>query len=126
MTFNKNDSYSIKPKYQIFVKRKLVWFFAKSISKNIGKKVSKILSAKCSENVPDHLKQSATYAFKTTSKRAIQKPAEATGDVIGSTIADKITAVSKASSHNSPETVTNKRENILNIKGKNNRLIEKI
>ena len=33
--------------------------------------------------------------MKTPSKRAIQKKAEATGDLIGNKIADKITSVSK-------------------------------
>ena len=33
-------------------------------------------------------------AIKTTSKRAIQKAAEGTGDLIGNKIADKITSVS--------------------------------
>ena len=33
--------------------------------------------------------------MKTTSKRAIQKTAEATGDLIGNKIADKITSASK-------------------------------
>ena len=37
-------------------------------------------------------------AIKTTSKRAIQKTAEATGDLIGNKIADKITSVSKKKS----------------------------
>ena len=41
-------------------------------------------------------KQSTTDAIKTTSKRAIQKPAKATGDLIGNRIADKITSVSKS------------------------------
>ena len=35
--------------------------------------------------------------MKTASKRAIQKTAEATGDLIGNKIADKITSVSKKS-----------------------------
>ena len=38
---------------------------------------------------------STTDAIKTVSKRAIQKTAEATGDLIGNKIADKITRVSK-------------------------------
>ena len=41
------------------------------------------------------LKKSTTDAIKTTSKRAIQKTAEAIGDLIGNKIADKITTVSK-------------------------------
>ena len=40
---------------------------------------------------------SATDAIKTTSKRAIKKTAEATGDLVGKNIADKITGVSKKS-----------------------------
>ena len=41
------------------------------------------------------LKQSATEAFKTDSKRGFQIRAEATGDFIGNKIANKITEVSK-------------------------------
>ena len=39
----------------------------------------------------------ATDAIKTASKRAIQKPAEATADLVGNKIVDKITSVSKES-----------------------------
>ena len=45
------------------------------------------------------LKKSATDAINTSSKRAIQKTAEATGDLIGNKIADKITSASKKSHH---------------------------
>ena len=38
--------------------------------------------------------------IKTASKRAIQKTAEAAGDLIGNKIADKITSVSKKSVKN--------------------------
>ena len=41
------------------------------------------------------LQKSTTDVIKTASKRAIQKTAEATGDLIGNIIADKITSVSK-------------------------------
>ena len=39
------------------------------------------------------LKKSATHALKIASKRAIQKTAEATGDVVGNTTANKITSI---------------------------------
>ena len=42
-------------------------------------------------------KKSTTDAIETTSKRAIQKRAEGTGDLIGNKIADKITSVSNKS-----------------------------
>ena len=43
------------------------------------------------------LKQSATDSLNTSSKRVIQKTAEATGDLTINKIADKITKVSKNS-----------------------------
>ena len=39
-------------------------------------------------------------ATKATSKRAIQKTAEATGNLVGNKIADKITSLSKKKSNN--------------------------
>ena len=50
----------------------------------------------------DTARKSATDAIKTASKRAIQKPAEATGDLVGNEIADKITSVSKKSTKKLP------------------------
>ena len=44
------------------------------------------------------LKKSTTDVIKTASKRAIQKTAEETTDLIGNKIADKITSVSKKKS----------------------------
>ena len=69
--------------------------FTKNIGKNIGKYISKTLSSKYSQKLLDHVKQSATDPLKTDSKRAIQKTAEATDDLVGNKIADKITTVSK-------------------------------
>ena len=53
------------------------------MSKNIGKIISKNLSSKCSQNLIDCTKESATDALKIAPKRAVQKTAEATGDLIG-------------------------------------------
>ena len=41
------------------------------------------LSSKYSQKILDHAKKSAINALKTSSKRVIQKTAEATGDLIG-------------------------------------------
>ena len=57
-----------------------------------------------SQKFLDHAKQSATEAFKTISKRLIQKTVETTGDLIGNKISDKITRVSKSSPKNNSET----------------------
>ena len=60
------------------------------MGKNIGKNISKDLKGKYRQKLLDYAKQSATDAFKTTSKRVIQKTAEATGDLIGKKIADTV------------------------------------
>ena len=57
--------------------------------------MGKRLSNKYGQKLLDSAKKSTTDAIKTASKRAIQKIAEATGDLIGNKIADKIRSVSK-------------------------------
>ena len=47
---------------------------------------SKTLSGKYSQKRLHHAKESATDALKATSKKAVQKTAEATGDLIGNKI----------------------------------------
>ena len=61
--------------------------FAKSISKNLKNKYDQKLF--------DSAKKSTTDAIKTASKGAIQKTAEASGDLTGSKIADELMSVSK-------------------------------
>ena len=61
--------------------------------KNISRNKSIKVSDKCSQNILDHAKQSATYALKTTSKKVVQKIAEETVDLTGNKIADKLTKV---------------------------------
>ena len=77
------------------------------MGKNIGKNISKNLVGKYSQKLFNYTKQSATHALKTSLKRAIQKTAEATGDLVGNKNADKITKVPKNSQQNNSETVTN-------------------
>ena len=76
-------------------------------NKNNGENIGKNLSGKYSQKLLDHAKISATDALKTSSKRVIQKTAEATGDLIGNKIADRTTKSSKDSQQNNSETVTN-------------------
>ena len=63
-----------------------------------------------SQKLLDHAKKSATDALKTSSKRVIQKTAEATDDLIGNKIASRITKVSKNSQQNISETVANEHD----------------
>ena len=83
--------YSIEPRERRYVKGYGFLSFAKSIGTHVAK-VAKNMSNKYSQKIVDTSKKSATDAIKTASKRAIQKTAEATGDLIGNEIADKITA----------------------------------
>ena len=58
-----------------------------SFAKNVGNKYGKKLIHTATKTGID--------AAKTTSKRVVQKTAEATGDLIGNKIADKITSIGK-------------------------------
>ena len=57
--------------------------------------VGKNLSNKYGQKLVATAKKSATDALKIASKRAIQKTAEATGDLLANKIADEITSISK-------------------------------
>ena len=62
------------------------------------------LSNKYSQKFFDTVKKSTTDAIKPASKRAIQNTAEATGDLIGIKIHNKITSVSTKTLNNESET----------------------
>ena len=74
---------------EIYVKGYGFSSFAKNMGTHATKTV-KNLSKKYGQKLLDSAKKSTTDAIKTASKRAIQKTAEATGDLI-----DRITSVSK-------------------------------
>ena len=90
--------YSIEPRDRIYMKGYGFLSFAKNMGKNLSNKYGqkRLYSAK----------KSTTDAIKTTSKRAIQKTAEATGDLIGNKIADKISFSNKKSAKELPNDVT--------------------
>ena len=82
--------YSLEPRDRIYLKGYGFMSFARSMNNKYGKKFV------------DTAKKSATDAIKTVFKRAIQKTAEATGDLVGNKIADKRTSVSKKSTKKLP------------------------
>ena len=77
--------FSIEPRERRSVKGFGFLSFAKNNGKNI--------SSKYSQKLVDSAQKSETDAIKTGSKRAIQKTSEATVDLIGNKIADKITSI---------------------------------
>ena len=75
--------YSIEPRERRYVKGYGFLSFAKNIDRN--------LSNKYGQKLVDTAKKSATDALKIAGKRAILKTSEAIGDLVGKTIANKIT-----------------------------------
>ena len=75
--------YSIEPKFRKYVKGYGFLSFAKNFGNKYGKKLM------------DTATKTGIDAAKTTSKRIVQKTAEATGDLIGNKMADKITSIGK-------------------------------
>ena len=74
--------YSIEPRERRYVKGYGFLSFTTNIAKNISNKYG--------QKPVDTARKFATDAIKTASKRAIQKTAEATGDLVGNKIFDKI------------------------------------
>ena len=75
--------YSIEPRDRTYVRGYGYLPFAKKMSNNYSQKFF------------DTAEKPATDVTKTASKRAIQKTAESTDDLIGNKIADKIKSASK-------------------------------
>ena len=96
--------YSIKPRDRIYVKGCGFLSFAKNMGKS--------LSNKYGQKLLDSAKKSTTDAIKTASKRAIQKPVEATGDLISNKIADTITSISKKPVKELPNNDEREEENV--------------
>ena len=102
--------YSVQPRDRIIVNGDGFLPFAENMSKSINKNISKNLRGKYSQKFLDHAKKSAIDALKITSKIIIPKTAEATGDLIGNKIANRITKVSRRLPQNNSETMTNKHD----------------
>ena len=75
--------YSTEPRFRKYVKGYGFLSFAKKVGNRYGKKLM------------DTATKTRIDAAKTASKRIVQKTAEATGDLIGNKIADKITSIGK-------------------------------
>ena len=90
--------YSIEPRDRIYVKGYGFLSFAKNMGKNLSKKYG--------QKLLDSAEKSKADAIKTASKRTVQKIAEATGDLTGNKIADKLTSVSKKSTKELPNDET--------------------
>ena len=78
--------YSAEPKYRKYVERYGFFSFERKFGDEYGK------------NLMDTATKTWIGNAKTASKRVVQKTSEATGDLIGNKIADKITSLGKTKS----------------------------
>ena len=93
--------YSLEPTYSRYVKGYGFLSFARKFGDKYGKKLmntstktginaAKKFGDKYGKNLMDTAKKEGTNFAKTAGKIIVQKSAEATGDLIGNKIADKI------------------------------------
>ena len=83
--------YSTEPSFRKYVKGYGFLSFAKNFVNKYGKKLM------------DTATKTGMDAAKITSKRVVQKAAEATGDLIGNKIADKITSIGQSKEKPKPK-----------------------
>ena len=84
--------YQLEPKYRKHVKDEGFLSFARRLGDKHGRKLINTAT------------KTGIDATKTASKRIVQNIAEATGDLIGNKIADKITSAGRAKSKEKDET----------------------
>ena len=84
--------YSLQPTYKRYVKGYGFLSFARKFGDKYGKK---IMNTATKTRINAAKKQGTDFA-KTAGKKIVQKSAEATGDLIGNKITDKITSIGKS------------------------------
>ena len=85
--------YLTEPRFRKYVKGYDFLSFAKKIGNKYGKRLM------------DTTTKTGMDAVKIASKRVVQKTAEATGDLIGNKIADKITSIGKPQDKEKPKEI---------------------
>ena len=99
--------YSLEPNYRKYVQGYGFLSFARKCGDKYGKKLMNTgtktdvnsankIEYKYGKNLMDTSKNSRSDAAKVGSKNVVQKTAEATGDLIGNKIADKINSLGKS------------------------------
>ena len=91
--------YSLESTYRRYVKGYGFLSFARKFGDKYGKKLmntaTKVGTSKYGKKILDTTKKQGSEFAKTTGKKIVQKSAEATGDLIGNKIADKIKSLGK-------------------------------
>ena len=93
--------YSVEPSYRKYVKSYGFLSFAKKFGDKYGKKImnnATKFADKHGKKIMDNTTKAGKDFAKTASKRILPKTLEATGDLIGNKIADKIISIGKPNS----------------------------
>ena len=92
--------YSLEPTYRRYVNGYGFLSFARKFGDKYGKKLTntatKLGTSKYGKKIIDTTKKQGSEFAKTAGKRTVQKSAEATRDLIGNKIADKLTLLGKS------------------------------
>ena len=109
--------YSLEPTYRRYVKEYGFLSFARKFGDKYGKKLmntaTKVGTSKYGKKIIGATKKKQGSEFaKIAGKNIVQRSAEATGNLIGNKIADKITSLGK-SKNKEKENETNKEEEII-------------
>ena len=94
--------YSLEPRYRRYVQRQGFMSFARNIGNKYGKNifdksidVGKSMEKKYGKKILDNILSAGKDFAKIAGKKVLTKSAEATGDLIGNKIADRITKSSR-------------------------------
>ena len=106
--------YSLEPTYRRYVKGYGFLSFAKKFGDKYGKKLmntaTKVGTSKYGKKIINTARKQGSDFAETAGKRIVQKSAEATEDLIGNKIADKITSLGKSKNK---EKETNEEQEII-------------
>ena len=99
--------YLLEPTYRKYVQGYGLLSFVRKFGDKYCKKLmdtaTKVGTSKYGQKIIDTTKKQGSRFAKTAGKRIIQKSAEATGDLIGNKIADKITSLGKSKNKETSE-----------------------
>ena len=108
--------YSLQSTYRRYVKGYGVLSFARKFGNKYGKKLAntetKAGTSKYGKKIKDTTKKQGSEFAKIAGKKIVQRSAEATGDLIGNKVADKITSLG-TSENKEKQNETNEEEEII-------------
>ena len=112
--------YSLEPSYRRYVQGQGFMSFAKNIGNKYGKKifdksidVGKSMKKKYGKKILDNILSAGKDFVKIAGKKVLTKSAEATGDLIGNKIADRITKSTRDKAQKEDDRITEETQEII-------------